>query len=147
CKRAQCSAVDVSAFARSDPHVATATISSRRFDGDVGNGATPEPRAGNGPNVVCAGHGKTVWDGLMPSDVQVPSFHLGGPGWAAGQSVHQTSTLTWLAGDGPRVLTFTTVTVSPTTWIASGAACQSGGSGGFAGFGSGTGCQSSDTGM
>ena len=132
----QGSAVDASVFAGSAAQVAVATISRRRFGGDVGNAATPD--AENGPNVVRAGQGETVWGALVPSDFQVPLFHAGGFGWVEGQSVHHTWTVTWLAGDGLRVLTSTTVTALPTTRIASAVACHSGGFGGWggtAGFG------------
>src|SRR5438105_13644786 len=85
------SVVEASVFAGSAAHVAAATITSRRPDGIVGNG---DPEGGNGPNVVRLGHADTVRGPPVPSDVHVPSFHGGGSGWAAGQSFHQTPTVT-----------------------------------------------------
>src|SRR6266853_1236754 len=124
--------VDVSVFTRSSEHDAVARITSRRPGGAVGNGVTADPNRGNGPNVVHVGHGATVWGMLVPSSFHVPSFQSGGSGWAEGQSFHHTCTVTWLAADGPRELTSTTVTEPPTTRIASAVACHSGG---FAGVG------------
>src|SRR6266850_1016655 len=121
------SVADASVFAGSAEHAAVATI--RRGPGDVGR--SDGPVAEKGPNAVRAGHGATVCGALVPSSFQFPLFHAGGFSGAVGQSIHQTCTVTPVAGDGPRELTSTTVTALPTTRIASAVACHHGGFGGF----------------